>query len=255
MSETEVVVVLPSNVLDGSRMAQGQQQPYEAPFNQAILGNAYGEFGLGEHERYIAEKLYQLSERLGNLNPENQTHGGLGGEWGYGQDFKNDTFETRPYYWGDCDCGWEEKLSEFSQTIEHKTYCFQNKWEQWNKAWKAQHSSLRDKRHWRKAMDAEQKANEQFCRENGKLDGTVGCAVHCDCGHDEILNTWCEANKLGPEGHKLTCATVLPNFRYQDIDIRWYKYIGRGMTINRKVNRKELVAMFRACFASIATKK
>jgi len=253
-SETEVVVVLPPNVFDGSRMTQKQQQPYEAPFNQAMLGNAYGEFGLGEHERYIAEKLYQLSERLGKSNPDNQAHGCLGGEWGYGQDFKSDTFEMRPYYWGDCDCGWEVKLGEFSQTIEHKPDCFQEKWGKWDKEWHAQHSSPIDKKHWRKTSEANEKANEQFCRENGKLDGTAGCAVHCNCGHDEVLNAWCEANKLGPEGHTLTCATVLPNFRYQGIDVRWYKYIGRGMTINRGVTRKELVAMFRACFASITKK-
>ena len=253
-SETEAVVVLPPNVLDGSRMAQKQQQPYEAPFNQVILGNTYGEFDLGKHERYIVEKLYKLSEMLAKSNPENQAHGCLGGEWGYGQDFKNSTFEMRPYFWGDCDCGWETKLGEFSQTIEHKSDCFQNKWAQWNNAWKAQHLSARDKKHWRKTMEAEDKANQKFCRENGKLDGTAGCAVHCDCGHDEIWNAWCEANKLGPEGHTLTCAAVLPNFRYRDIDIRWYKYIGRGMTINREVARKELIVMFRACFTSIAKK-
>lgn len=255
--ETEVVMVLPPNVLDGSKMAQKQQKPYEAPFNQVMLGNAYGEFDLGEHEHYIAEKLYRLSERLGRMNPENQAHGCLGGEWGYGQDFQNNVFEMRPYYWGDCDCGWEAKLSEFrefSSTVEHKPDCFMNRWAQWNKTWREQHQSPSEKRHRRKAMAAEQKANEEFCRANGKLDGTAGCAVHCDCGHDEILNTWCKANKLGSEGHALTCATVLSNFRYQNIEIRWYKYIGRGMTINCEVTRKELIAMFRACFASVTKK-
>lgn len=250
--EAEVVLVLPPNVLDGSGVVQKQQQPYEVRVNKAMWGNACGEFDLGEHERYIAEKLYQLSERLGKMSPENQAHGCLGGEWGYGQEFKNDVFEMRPYYWGDCDCSWETKLHEFSSTIEHEPDCFQNKWAQWNKAWREQHQSPKEKRHWRKTMATEQKANEEFCRANGKLDGTAGCAVHCDCGHDEVLNAWCETNKLGPEGHTLTCSTVMPNFRCGNIEICWYKYIGRGMTINRVVTRQKLVAMFKVCFASLA---
>lgn len=167
--ETEVVVVLPPNVLDGTETRSGKQQPYDVPFNQAMLGNAWSELDLGEHKRYVAEKLYQLSEKLGRINPDDQAHGCLGGEWGYGQDFKNDVFEMHPYYWGDCDCGAEK--------------------------------------------------------------------------------SWVEKDT-----HEFTCSTVRPNFRYQDIEIRWYKYIGREMTISREVTRQELIAMFRKCFASVAKK-
>jgi hypothetical protein len=46
--------------------------------------------------------MYELSRRLGEMNPAGQSHGFLGGEWGYGQDFRNDTFTMFPFYWGEC---------------------------------------------------------------------------------------------------------------------------------------------------------
>jgi hypothetical protein len=67
---------------------------------------------LGAVERLASACLYRLSERLGILCPEEQSHGLLGGSYGYGQDFKNAVFEMHPYWWGDCTCGagdWSEE--------------------------------------------------------------------------------------------------------------------------------------------------
>lgn len=44
---------------------------------------------------------------------------------------------------------------------------------------------------------------------------------------------------------------MLPNFKYNDIEISWYKYLGRGMWINRKITPEEAVDMFNACMASL----
>jgi len=162
----EVVVVVPQNALSVPRPPKGRkQQQYEPELGQMMFGNVYDEFDLGEHEQYVARKLYDLSETLGKMNPEEQAHGLLGGEWGYGQDFKNDVFEMHHYYWGDCTCGAEEAEEE--------------------------------------------------------------------------------------RPHDPTCPIVLPNFRCGEIEIRWYKYIGRGMTINQKVTRKELKEIFQKCRESL----
>ena len=40
------------------------------------------------------------------------------------------------------------------------------------------------------------------------------------------------------------------NFKYRDIKIGWYKYLGRGMSINRNVTEKEAVKMFDDCIRS-----
>jgi hypothetical protein len=42
-----------------------------------------------------------------------------------------------------------------------------------------------------------------------------------------------------------------PNFKCGDIEVCWYKYLGRGMTINREVTEAEAVAMFDKCMASV----
>lgn len=229
--ETEVVVVLPPNVLDGTEARSGKQQPYDVPFNQAILGNAWSEFDLGEHERYVAEKLYKLSEKLGRMNPDDQAHGCFGGEWGYGQDFKNDIFEMHPYYWGDCDCG--------AECPKHQADCEQvTKRDNWISRRIHFATGGKPAGEFGLLPPIDHHKFPEFEKENPY--------PTCTCG--------AEASWVEKDTHELTCSTVRPNFRYQDIEIRWYKYIGRGMTVSREVTRQELIAMFRKCFASVANK-
>jgi hypothetical protein len=78
---------------------------------------------LGAVERLAAACLYRLSERLGILRPEEQSHGLLGGSYGYGQDFSNDVFEMHPYWWGDCTCGAGDWSEEGQPAPVHKPEC------------------------------------------------------------------------------------------------------------------------------------
>lgn len=128
------------------------QKQFEAPLGQLVCGNPWGALDFGGLLDYVSGELYVLSEMLGRKNPDDQAHGCLGGEWGYGQDFKSDVFEMHPYWWGD---------------------------------------------------------------ENA------------------------------PEAYR-------PNFKCGDLEVRWYKYIGRGMSVNRAVTRRELESIFRHCRQSIA---
>lgn len=41
------------------------------------------------------------------------------------------------------------------------------------------------------------------------------------------------------------------NFKYKDIEVSWYKYLGRGMSINREVSEKECWEMLKECVESI----
>ncbi|MFZ6014995.1 MAG: hypothetical protein ACOYUZ_01420 [Patescibacteria group bacterium] len=72
--------------------------------------------------------------------------------------------------------------------------------------------------------------------------------TYCDCDFLGQINAWAEVERLQ---HSPDCRTVVPNFRCGDIEIDWYKYIGRGMSISRPVTREELEAMFAKCFDSL----
>lgn len=41
------------------------------------------------------------------------------------------------------------------------------------------------------------------------------------------------------------------NFKYQDIEISWYKYLGRGTTINKEITSEEAIKMFDNCTKSL----
>lgn len=42
------------------------------------------------------------------------------------------------------------------------------------------------------------------------------------------------------------------NFKCGNLEIRWYKYLGRGMWKNRKISEKEMVKIFNKCLNSLA---
>jgi len=41
------------------------------------------------------------------------------------------------------------------------------------------------------------------------------------------------------------------NFKYKDIEISWYKYLGRGMSMNRSVDPVEAADMLNDCIESL----
>lgn len=45
------------------------------------------------------------------------------------------------------------------------------------------------------------------------------------------------------------------NFKWKDIEVSWYKYLGRGMSINRKVSKEEIHLMLGQCIAVLMEKK
>lgn len=235
--DVEVVVVLPHNALTSPKPVAGRSQaPYEPGFTQMVLGKAYSEFDLGKDESYVAERLYKLSEMLGKKNPDSQAHGLLGGEWGYGQDFKNEVFEMHPYWWGECTCGFDESDLSWSEIHLHTTPCFFNRYMAEEKRLASDVVSF-DKRH---------DLMTEWAKANGYADAPNGMAVHCDCGVHEEYAAWRNDNN-----HASDCREAIPNFKCGDLEIRWYKYIGRGMSINREVSRAKLRRIFRKCRQSI----
>jgi len=203
---------------------------YTPELGQAVFGNAYGECQMPEDlEDYASDQLRELTRLIEAAGAE-VAHGLLGGEHGYGGDFVCSAFEMHPYWWGDCTCDFDGRDDAWWSAHAHADHCYQ--------------TSLKaiagDGKTYRTPTDAELRA---LCIKHDLLwDGGSGSMVHCTCGLDAEYAAWRSAND-----HAHDCREVLPNFRCGDIEIRWYKYIGRGMSVNRPVTRRELVKAFAKC--------
>jgi len=202
--------------------------------------------------------LAKLTEYLVKNGRAEWIGGILGGEFGYGCDYKNKVFEIRPYYWGECNCGFDDKYEreydKWSKKHKHSKDCYQTLVdnELIENGWKidknlgflcapkdltyAQYEKIEDK------------IRKKYCK---KLELTFpdGCAIHCTCDYEKELEKF--SDKMGD--HKDTCALILPNFKHYKtgLEIRFYKYIGRDMEYNKKVPKKEWKKIFKECINSI----
>ena len=217
---------------------------------QVVFGNKWEEL---EAPDFMERDLYKLSRLLGELSPEHQIHGILGGAWGYGQDFENEVFVMFPYYWGDCTCGYDEKEWAWSESHQHADNCYQNIVDRELKergaaaceiTGRAKQSEYMSYGEWRKL---ENFVMERWCKHFG-LPLSHGCAVHCTCDFKDEWSKFLEEND-----HAKGCPVVRPNFRYKpsDITVHWYKYIGRSMTVNRDVEWAEWRKIMDHCINSV----
>lgn len=53
------------------------------------------------------------------------------------------------------------------------------------------------------------------------------------------------------DGHEPTCRHSRPNFQYEDVQFRWYKYPGRGMSTNKAWEADEWREWFGRCLGAI----
>jgi len=214
--------------------------------------------------------LVNLTEYLVKNGKAEWVGGILGGEFGYGCHFKNKVFEMRPYYWGECDCGWEEFFNENDFKEKHSKRCYQslvdkelikNGWKKnkWN------YLEAPKKLSWDQATRIKNKIRKKYCKQFG-LEFPNGSAIHCSCGRDNRWRDWfikkvkefrgniCKIDESNlPNPHKDTCSLVLPNFKHykSGLEIRWYKWIGRNMGYNKQISKKEWIKIFKECIKSI----
>jgi hypothetical protein len=206
-----------------------------------------------DQSKMIDFGLVALTEAIAQVAPDTLGGGLLGGEFGYGANFENDAFTMRTYYWGDCDCGADEREAEWSAAHKHAPDCYMHKVAGDLLAAGGTRSSFSDTYierpkavtydQWQKTEDATRK---KWCKHFG-LSYPAGCAIHCTCGHDKLFSAWVNDN-----GHRPTCALELPNFLHKrtGMEVRWYKWIGRGM---ESVGvPKDVAAVFRECMESLS---
>lgn len=166
----------------------------------------------------------------------------------YGEEFDNDTFSVSPYYWGDCECGWDEFSGEaedlFGGLSSHGPDCYQTRIDDIERS-----TSQGEKR------------IKAICEEMG-LSYPGGSAIHCTCGHDINYASFMDsaADQFGgdPErGHLPGCLITKPNFLYKPtgFEIMWYKYPLRDSYMSKKISLGEFKKIIDLCVASVGASK
>lgn len=202
---------------------------YKPELGQMIFGAAWGDY---EVPRKAGLMLYELAKRL------------IDDEWmaSYGVEYSNSVFEMHPYYWGDCTCGFDDEEDKWLEQHQHKPECFYVKFERYEKELEAQGINWFGNR-----SDEYNRLMREFAEKNGykELDGI---RVYCDCGYNDEYKKWRQTHD-----HKPDCRLVIPNFRYKPtgLEIRWYKYIGRGMSSNQEINIVEFRKIIAHCIRSV----
>lgn len=208
----------------------------------------------GGEESSLSELLCILTQQL--MARGNETSGGaLGGAFGYGAHFENDVFLMRPYCWCERDdCPWCGGCSgEHFEDIVHGPACYQTRL----KALKEKYGK-KEPWGWYVRYDCKpyEDAKRALCRELRRDFGS-GNEVHCTCGAQREAEKRYEACECdwhqGRGPFRFGKAVQAPNFWHKPsgFAVRWYKYIGRGMEIDNRPDRKRLGAIFAECFASI----
>lgn len=158
--------------------------------------------------------------------------------------FENETFAVRPYYWGDCTCGYEEKEWAWCEANKHADTCYQTAYrllqEQFDKE---------GRKEWGKDMKHCRRRVKALCEQFGiAWNGGLGCAVHCTCDHEGLWREWSALND-----HSEDCPIVLPNFHYKPTDYRlmWYKYPLRDSYASEDLSVPEFAKMIDACIATV----
>ena len=198
--------------------------------------------------------LVALTEAIAQVAPDTLGGGVLGGEFGYGANYENDVFVMRTYYWGDCDCGYEEREDKWSAEHRHAPTCYQAELQAAKReAGLSYWDSAKREFVWVDSppgsYDADRaKEDGIYKRLTGKYGlSMAGCAVHCTCGHHETWVAWLKDND-----HRDTCALELPNFRHKatGLEVRWYKWIGRDMEA-KMPDGVSAADVFRECVESV----
>jgi len=148
--------------------------------------------------------------------------------------------EARPYWWGDCTCGYADEEEEWDRNHQHTADCFHTRYLAEEER---QRGKLRD---WRKIHDH----MTQWAKDNGYEDAPRGMAVYCTCPYAQEWHEWASMH-----GHALDCKLMLPNFKFGEVEIRWYKHVGRDMSTNVDWDEMRWRKWFSDCFAAISAAK
>jgi hypothetical protein len=236
----------------------------------------------------LAEHLVKLTEAIDKMDSELVAHGFLGGQHGYGADFDCDAFTMRPYYWGDCDCGAEERSEAWFAANPHADDCFRSERDRrwgaydesigWAEIDAAMSGGLFDEMDTasqdieidgvqvggfvtftpRNDPATQKRRAASMAREDARA--AIVADIYRERGLTPEPSQWLctcgvdqRARQTDEMGHRKTCAVELPNFLHKrtGLEVRWYKYIGRSMESVGRSDKISLSAVFDECLAAV----
>lgn len=149
----------------------------------------------------------------------------------YGQQFLSPRFDIRPYYWGDCTCGFEEAESAWLADHPCPPSCF---------------ASLYNAEASRIGYGHPQYHEHltRWARAHGFPQAPDGMAMHCDCGRRLADREW-----LARHHHTSVCPIILPNFAHHPsgFSLMWYKYPLRDSYMNQSLSYPQFHAIIDDC--------
>lgn len=165
--------------------------------------------------------------------------------------FENAVFRVQPYYWGECECGFDELDWNWSNEHNHSEECYQSELRREMLAAGGRASnyggverpSTLTYNQWDKIKD---EIYDRLCANHGL--GRFGCAVHCTCSHDSDYRHWREENEHAP-----SCRIVTANFTHKPsgFTVKWYKYPLRDSYSSEPLTHKLMRSMWADCIASM----
>lgn len=200
----------------------------------AVFGNSRGEYPVPRGEGW-EEELYRLFDAYA---PERDN------SWReYGVEFENDTFSVMPYYWGECECGYDEKEAEWLDSHEHAPDCYARELE------KIDIGVCIDKEIFGKFLEEKLKPlYERYGWDTSGEDWWHGYVCRCSCDYEKQWEEFVENN-----GHEPFCRLVRLNFHYKPLDfqIQWYKYPLRDSYMNQPLTLEQFREIIDDCIKSL----
>lgn len=209
-------------------------------------------------ESDIELDLVNLTRWLVESGRAENVGGGLGGEFGYGAEFENDTFLMHPFCWCEReDCAWCGGCSGKGHHPGHGPDCYQSRLEPIQAKY-GEKVAFEGGSFWSGYWGDERYNRERtsLCVAMG-LDTEFGCEVHCTCGgdvearrrYDACVCDW----HMGRGVFRFGKAVQGPNFWHKPsgLQVRWYKWIGRDTEFApAKPGPKEWHRVFAECVES-----
>jgi hypothetical protein len=251
------------------------------------LGNMIFGNSRGRHEvnRSLQDEFCELLEAMGFDSYGNNNSAT---EWV----FENDVFRIQPYYWGDCECGFDELEEQWSKANSHGAECYQTELRGRIEVWEINsgytaienrafgrdgdrflgafntttespapgvHVSVMEPRS-DEAMEAYRRASEKRRKGIDKLYDELCTKYGLDRHFGCAVHCTCDHDKnwqkwRSENGHAPTCFVVTPNFLHKPsgFTLDWYKYPLRDSYSSAPLTRKLMRAMFADCAESLAS--
>lgn len=198
-----------------------------------LFGNSRGEHRV---DRGLQDHWHKWMEKLGFDSYGN--YEAPDGDWSWG--FENDVFSIQPYYWGYCNCGYEERELEWTQAHQHREACYQTEYRKITEAVPWTVGGRVNRKHWELVKALLEKHELPVTKS--------GSAVHCTCQHQDEWKAWSAENS-----HTSECAVVQPNFLFKPtgFTLDWYKYPLRDSYSSKPLTKELIDEMFAECERSL----